>query len=277
VLEICPLENSLRKKYLLRLGIWLVSRCDRFEERAGLDEALRVLEECLEDEDEDEDEDDRFRGLDDSRRADAFRSVARCRRLQYLDDGSERYFDASVKANVEALEIYRDLGNDKEVAVTERAVSIIYEYRYEKKGNSTEDWIRLLAGLGKRLGPVRGLEVGRSMLGICHVFMGGDIRTPWRIKTTKFLGMRLTFGKSSLSRTIQRGRKRPAILKLERHISTLPRSLNHQAMVAKPRSGRWLPWAFRTLEIALLERRTSLWTVRGSIQSGYQMMPMQIR
>lgn len=135
VAEICPLENPLRRKYLFRLGNWLVSRCDRFEEREGLNEALEVLGECL----EEGDEEDNYAGeLDESRRADAFTCVARCRRLLYLENGSEDDFDASVEANENAISIYEDLGANRKLATAERAVAIIHEDRYDKEKDSIE-------------------------------------------------------------------------------------------------------------------------------------------
>ena len=125
VAEICPPESPLRKKYLLRLGNWLVSRCDRYDETADLDEALRVLEESLED-----DEEHHAGNLKGNRRAEAYSSIARCHRIRYVDFGSQYYFDSSLEASKNALEIYHDVGIDKKIAEIEQNVAILYEDKF---------------------------------------------------------------------------------------------------------------------------------------------------
>lgn len=134
MIKICPLENPLRKKYLLRLRNWLVSRCDRFEQREGLDEALEVLAVCCLD--EGDEEDDYSEKLDESRRGDSFTWVARCRRLLYLDNGSRDDFYALVELNENAIDIYDDLKASRKVATAQRAVAIVHEDRYDKEKDS---------------------------------------------------------------------------------------------------------------------------------------------
>ena len=127
VAEICPPESPLRKKYLFRLGNWLVSRCDRYDEKTDLDEALQVLEESLEEDEEDEDHTGNLVG---SRRADAFSSIARCHRIRYQDIGSQSDFDSSLEASKNALEIYYGVGPDKKIAEIEQNVAILYEDKF---------------------------------------------------------------------------------------------------------------------------------------------------
>ncbi|KAK2768526.1 hypothetical protein FQN54_000382 [Arachnomyces sp. PD_36] len=127
--EICPPEHPRRKKFLFRLGNFLASRCDRYGETEGLQEALEVLRECLKKDEHD---------LEEPRRASALECRARCHRLLYLENGSESDFDATLEANKMAKEIYNSLESDKKLAITDRALAVLYEDRHRKNKDSIE-------------------------------------------------------------------------------------------------------------------------------------------
>jgi hypothetical protein len=165
--EICPPESPLRGKYLLRLGNWLVSRCDRYDQTVDLDEALQLLEESLKDGDE-----DHVGSLRESQRAEAFSSVARCHRLRYLDIGSQYDFDCSLEASKNALEIYYEIGHDKKIAEIEHNVALLFEDRFWKTKESTGSLDHALEWAQRAVASSEGLEIWheciKTMSGLCE-------------------------------------------------------------------------------------------------------------
>ncbi|KAF2184896.1 hypothetical protein K469DRAFT_750735 [Zopfia rhizophila CBS 207.26] len=134
VVEICPPENPLRKKYLLRLGNYLSSRYDRYtrgREQTDLDEAVQSLQGGLRVDGDDGD-------LVGYERAKALTTFARCHRLRFLVTGSQDDFDSTLEDCKSALAIYNEIKDDEKIARTEHMVAILYEDSFEKTKGSTE-------------------------------------------------------------------------------------------------------------------------------------------
>lgn len=118
----------LRKKSLFYLGDDTASRYSRYGDMNDLETATVALQNSLMQDDEEKEATD----LQGSERGKTLTAYSQCLRLRYMEQGTEGDLKKSLSSLAEALEIYNDLEDQKNVAECELLLAITYEEKFLK-------------------------------------------------------------------------------------------------------------------------------------------------
>lgn len=124
LLEIYTANDALHRKYLFQYGDEHASRYSRYGNTADLDTAIDALAQSVR---EDQDSEQHLSG---STRGKALRSYSQSVKMRYTINGLDVDFDASLVALKKALETYRSLGDEKNIAECHYLGAVLYEEKY---------------------------------------------------------------------------------------------------------------------------------------------------